>query len=168
MKTVAKENLMQLMRLLNAISQSDYTNKNDILSGATISQHIRHILEFYLLLIAGSFTNTISYDKRERDVAIENHPSYAIKKIEMILAGLETLSEEDPVKLEADYSVSGKSWNTLNSTVGRELAYCIEHSIHHQALIKAGLIGSDLKDLTDKDFGVAYSTIRYRDGSDAK
>ena len=86
----------------------------------------------------------------------------------MILAGLETLSEGDPVNLEADYSIDGKSMNTVNSTVGRELAYCIEHSIHHQALIKAGLIGSGLKDLTDKDFGVAYSTIRYRNSSDAK
>ena len=82
MKLAAKENLIQLMRLLKAISESDYTRKNEILSGATISQHIRHILEFYLLLIAGSFTNTINYDKRERDGAIENHPSNAIKKIE--------------------------------------------------------------------------------------
>jgi uncharacterized damage-inducible protein DinB len=64
--------------------------------------------------------------------------------------------------LEADYTIDGSTTNTVNSSVGRELAYCIEHSIHHQALIKAGLFATGLPDLIDKDFGVAYSTIRYR------
>ncbi len=64
MKKTAKENLMQLQKLMNSINDSDYTETIDILSGATIGQHIRHILEFYLLLISGTFSGTISYDKR--------------------------------------------------------------------------------------------------------
>jgi hypothetical protein len=162
MKTVAKENLNQLKDLLVNISSEAYTEKPDVLSGATIGQHIRHILEFYMLLVSGSFTGMISYDKRERDIRIESDPGIAISVIERLLAGIETLDESYPVEFEADYSISGNTGNLIISSVGRELAYCIERSIHHQALIKAGLIAQGLQALTDEYFGVAYSTIRYR------
>ena len=168
MKTVAKENLKQLEDLLAKINREEYTRKPDVLSGATIGQHIRHILEFYLLLVSGSFTGVISYDKRERNMRIESDPASAISVIDRLIAGIETLNDANPVKFEADYSSSGNAGNLIISSVGRELAYCIEHSIHHQALIKAGLIDLGLHDLTDEYFGVAYSTIRYRNSACAQ
>jgi len=122
MKTTAKKNLKQLMDLLNSISESDYTKNTDILSGATIGQHIRHILEFYLLLVSGSFTGTICYDKRDRDIRIENKPSFAREKIKKLFSGVDTLIEEEAVKLETDYTVEGNSENRIISSVGRELA----------------------------------------------
>jgi uncharacterized damage-inducible protein DinB len=146
MKETAKENLLQLMSLLNSISESDYTKENDILTGATIGQHIRHILEFYLLLVSGSFTGTISYDKRERNPRIENNLAFARDTINLLIPAIRLINEEDSVMLEADYTIDGSTTNTVNSSVGRELAYCIEHSIHHQALIKAGLIATGLSD----------------------
>lgn len=162
MKNAAKENLYQLRDLLTNISKDDYTQKPEVLSGASIGQHMRHILEFYLLLIAGSFSGIVSYDKRERDIAIEKDPKFALKTIDSLMSGINTLEEDLQVKFEADYSVSGASQNTIISTVSRELAYCIEHSIHHQALIKAGLIALKLNHIIDANFGVAYSTIRFR------
>lgn len=156
------------MSLLNSISESDYTQENDILTGATIGQHIRHILEFYLLLVSGSFTGTISYDKRERNPGIENNLSFARDTINLLIPAIRLIDEKDTVFLEADYTIDGNSSNTVKSSVGRELAYCIEHSIHHQAIIKAGLIAMGLSGLTDGHFGVAYSTIRYRDNSPAQ
>lgn len=165
MKEVAKENLMQIEDLLEGLSQEQYTMSADVLSGATIGQHIRHILEFYLLMVSGSFSGTISYDRRERDVQIEVDPKFAISTIKRLLSGIQTLDEGLHVKLEADYSISGASQNMIISSVGRELAYCIEHSIHHQAIIKTALIAMGLRDFTNEHFGVAYSTIRYRNNS---
>lgn len=162
MKTVAKENLLQLKDLLQQIGQEHYTEKSPILSDSTIGQHIRHILEFYLLLVSGSFSGTISYDKRERDKRIEHDPDFAAQTVVRLLAGIDTLDNSLQVKFEGDYSKSGDAQNVIFSSVGRELAYCIEHSIHHQAIIKAGLISMGLGHLTDEHFGVAYSTIRYR------
>lgn len=104
----------------------------------------------------------VSYDKRERDIKLENDPELAIQTIERLLKGFDTLDMDFPVKLEADYTSKGNSQNLINSSVGRELAYCIEHSIHHQALIKAALIALNLRNCTNEYFGVAYSTIRYR------
>ncbi len=162
MKSVAKENLLQIRDLLGNITEVNYTIKPEILSGASIGQHVRHILEFYLLLVSGSFSGTISYDKRERDIRIENNPEFAMQTIDKLLKGIDTLNTDLPVKIEADYTKGGNNQNLINSSVGRELAYCIEHSIHHQALIKAGLIDFGLGNVAGEHFGVAYSTIRYR------
>ena len=162
MKVTAKENLRQLREMLEIIKEDNYTQKNDIFSGASIGQHIRHILEFYLLLVSGSFSGTICYDKRQRDIQIEEDPQFAIKTIDRLLPGIDTLNEKMAVQFEGDFTINGSSENTISSSVGRELAYCIEHSIHHQAIIKAGLIVLGLKNITCENFGVAYSTIRYR------
>ncbi len=168
MKTTAKENLFQLKEIVTVLGIEYFNKESEILSGATIGQHIRHILEFYLLLVSGSFTGTINYDKRERDLRIESDPSFASKVIDRLLSGIDTLDESQSVKFEADYSRNGSSQNRIISSVGRELAYCIEHSIHHQAIIKAGLIDLHLGDLVNEQFGVAYSTIRYRNDSCAQ
>lgn len=162
MKIVAKENLLQIRALLCNISEEHYTAKPDILSGASIGQHTRHVLEFYLLLVSGSFSGTISYDKRERDIKIESNLTFAKQTIDKLIKGIDTLDTILPVKLEADYTAGEHTQNLINSSVGRELAYCIEHSIHHQALIKAGLIALGIGNTIEEHFGVAYSTIRYR------
>ena len=163
MKETAKDNLLQLRSLLEILDKTEYTNELEILSGATIGQHMRHILEFYLLLVSGSFTGTISYDKRERNPKIENSLSFAVDTVNLLIPALSLLKEKDPVELEADYTEDGNSGNIVQSSVGRELAYCIEHSIHHQALIKVGLIAAGLVHTISDNFGVAYSTIRYRE-----
>lgn len=163
MKKSAKENIKQIRGLLENIKNKDYTRKDEILSGATIGQHVRHILEFYLLLVSGSFSGTLSYDKRERDVRIESDIHFALGIIDKLLKGIDTLDENQKLIFEGDFTADGSSQNIIQSSIGRELAYCIEHSIHHQAIIKAGLISLGLGDVTDKGFGVAYSTIRYRE-----
>ncbi len=163
MKKPAKENLEQIKSLLESIKTEDYTKKSEILSGATIGQHIRHILEFYLLLITGSFSGKLSYDKRERDLHIETDPGFALGIISRLLKGIDTLDENQPLIFEGDFTVEGEETSATQSSVGRELAYCIEHSIHHQAIIKAGLISMGLCGPEYEQFGVAYSTIRYRE-----
>jgi uncharacterized damage-inducible protein DinB len=162
MKSIAKENLLQLKELLQVMKKEDFNRKTEILSGSSIGQHIRHILEFYLLLVSGSFSGTISYDKRQRDKRIEQDPQFAIETINRLITGVDTLDENQLVKFEGDFTADGSADHFVHSSVGRELAYCIEHSIHHQAIIKAGLIAMGLSTLTNENFGVAYSTIRYR------
>lgn len=161
----AKNNLNQLSSLLEKLNSDNYSARPEVLFGASIGEHYRHILEFYLLLVSCSFTGVISYDRRERDVRIAQNTAFAIETIDRIIVGLHTIDLNSPVTMEADYSSEGTQNNKITTSVGRELAYCIEHSIHHQAIIKAGLIAIDCKQLVDEQFGVAYSTIRYRNNS---
>ena len=168
MKTTAKKNLLQLKDLAQVIGTENYNTSSTILSGASIGQHIRHILEFYMLLLKGVTSGSINYDNRERDNRIETDPEFAVMVIQKLLAGIDTLEEGQIIHFEADYSAYGSLDHKVVSSAGRELAYCVEHSVHHQAIIKAGIIDLKLEELVDDQFGVAYSTLRYRKGSCAQ
>jgi hypothetical protein len=80
---------------------------------------------------------------------------------ENIMLTLGKIKSDCPVKLRADFSASGGHETILDTSLFRELAYDLEHSIHHQALIKIGLadLGEDV--ITEKNFGIAPSTVRH-------
>ena len=158
----AKENLNQLKRLLLDIEQQTYTEKAEVLSGGTIGQQIRHILEYYLLLIEGTKTRTIQYNHRRRDPNIEIDPTYATVTIDNILLHFAEINEKHLVNVTVDLDQGNNKHSFLISSFGRELAYCIEHSIHHQRLIKAALVSLGLKKLTDDLFGVNPTTRHFR------
>lgn len=160
MKTKMTENLNQLDALLQQIPIEKYVSEIKVLSGSTIGQHIRHILEFYLALVT-SKVNTINYDERDRDKTIENSIDKATATIEYIQSSISTINEHLTLLYTADFTSEGHKSLNIETSVGREMAYCLEHSIHHQALIKAALIELNLKHLVNDDFGVAYSTLRF-------
>lgn len=160
MQNVITENLKQLANLLEKIPVEAYQKKIDILSGSSIGQHMRHILEFYQIVVEAQ-KNTLSYDNRKRELIIQEDPKVALARIASISESLLNTDNDREINLDADFTSSGEKTQHLKSSIGREIAYCIEHSIHHQALIKAGLIALNLKHLVSEDFGVAYSTIRY-------
>ena len=65
------------------------------------------------------------------------------------------------------YYFSSQKNKAFYTSFDRELLYCLDHAIHHQALIKIGLKELQIADLVGDDFGVAYSTLRYRASLDA-
>jgi hypothetical protein len=71
---------------------------------------------------------------------------------------LQKITEDAPLQLSSKEASS----EVISTSFERELVYCLDHAIHHQALIKIGLKELDCVDLVNGNFGVAYSTIRYR------
>lgn len=160
MKETCKNNLDRLTHLLLKMSNGEYSKSCHLLFGASIGQHTRHIIEIYLELIQGQKNNEICYDNRIRNVLFETDVLAAIEAINLIKANIESI-QDSPVKLKANYSDSEISIQ-LNTTFFRELAYNLEHSIHHQALIKVALKELGKLDFIDENFGVASSTIRFK------
>lgn len=132
------------------------------LSDATIGQHLRHILEFYVCLKDGYEKSIVNYDNRSRDMSLEASPKVAMAKIDELIGFISSMDLERDVKLEGNWSNSTEISTVVPSNYKRELAYNIEHSIHHQALIKVGLIVFGKCQLVSNHFGVAPATIRYR------
>ncbi|GAF03310.1 hypothetical protein [Saccharicrinis fermentans] len=73
----AKNNLKQLRDLLEKLSNDDYSTRPEVLLGASIGEHYRHVLEFYLLLVSGSNAGVISYDSRKRNNIIAQDTAFA-------------------------------------------------------------------------------------------
>ena len=159
MISVSKNILGQLSLVLNNLSTEEYSTPLEIFSGASISQHTRHILEFFTCLTDCKNIEVVNYDLRQRDIKLEKDLSFTISKIEKIICDLDDLKNDHPVILEATFSGELK---TSNSSLHRELLYAIEHAVHHMAIIKMGILLNFPKVNIPQNFGVAESTIMYR------
>jgi len=152
------EILNQANSFLTQISASDYTQPIPILSDSYIGQHTRHFIEFYQCLIEQSKAERINYCLRKRDMEIETNPQVALDAIHEIIDNLNLLNLDASVVVHTEK----EGGEQLNSTIGRELYYNIEHCIHHLALIKVGLniVSPDMP--LPKHFGFAPSTVQHR------
>lgn len=155
------DNLLEVNNLLKGLSQEQYGRKLEILSGASIGQHVRHIVEFYQCLFNGEESKSVNYDARSRNIQLESDIYFTQRTIGELINELLDVNEDFPVTFIADYSLTeGKTPALIQSTFFRELAYNLEHSIHHQALIKVAITEMKLTTLVKGTFGYAPSTIR--------
>jgi hypothetical protein len=150
---------VQLSESLNQLTDAEYTQPSNILFNATIGQHVRHIIELFLCLEKGYDEGIINYEKRKRDYRIETDKKLAASLLKDIYRGLNRANKD--VILEAeDYSDTAEIVS-IPSNYYREIAYNLEHTIHHMALIRVG-INEVSSVVLPNEFGVAYSTIKFR------
>ena len=152
--------LEEIRGLINKFPSELYTQPKEILSQSTIGQHFRHILEFYICLENGLSTGTVCYDNRERDILIETNIDYATGIIEKLTLFLSKIMSDSLLALKANYSTTSDEKMSIQTSLFRELAYALDHTIHHLAIIKIALTDENLE--VDSNFGVAPSTIRHR------
>lgn len=162
MKQPVKNNLQELDQLLMQLEPAAYSQKLELLSGASVGQHLRHILELYGCLFAGMKTGTVSYDQRSRDLRLETDLVFARETIRNLSSLLDAIETDKDLVLLSDFSAGEKEPFMIRTSLFRELAYNLEHSIHHQALIKIGLHDLRVSVQLDENFGFAPATIRYR------
>lgn len=154
--------LQQLKELLQTLTKEQYCSTLDVFSGASIGQHTRHILEFYEAL--ATFETTVCYDERNRDKRLEEDTAFAIKFIGSLKSTIHNLDMDKEVVHVAGF---GKEQNYIanevKSSIGREMIYAVEHAVHHMAIIKIGLITNWPTIKIAQNFGVADSTVRYKE-----
>ena len=149
----------QLTTAMQQLTDSQYTAGSKTLSNASIGQHVRHIIEMFTCLQDGYTTGLVNYEHRKRDLLIETNRSAAILLLHQVY---ETLNKPDkPLVLQGAYNESTDEMIQLDTNYYREIAYNLEHCIHHMALIKIGLREMSTVVIPD-NFGVASSTIKYR------
>lgn len=153
-------NLLSLQTLLTDLSDQSYTTKQQIFSGSSIGQHVRHILEFYVCLLESD--NTVCYDDRRRDQRIESNRLFAVNIIHDLIDKIKDINGDSCLHLKSNFSFDSANEVLLKTSLLRELAYCLEHSIHHQAIIKIGVMALNEGVTPGAEFGVAPSTIRFQ------
>lgn len=151
--------LNQLEDSLLQLTDQQYCQKIDTLSGASIGQHVRHVVEMFVCLQDGYKSGIVNYEKRKRDIVIETSHEIVINVMHHIDMSLH--AKNKPLVLEAGFDENNFELNRIPTNYFREIAYNLEHAIHHMALIKIGIREISNISLPD-NYGVASSTIKYR------
>lgn len=150
--------LQKLAEAIETLSETQYQKPCLTHSGSTIGQHVRHIIEFFQCLQNGYETGTVNYDLRQRNRLIETNKQVAIDSLYQICQQVDKIDK--PILLTVAFEESMDKV-IISSTYLREVAYNIEHAIHHMAVIKIGINELSKIELP-KDFGVALSTLQYQ------
>ncbi len=157
--------LDQMSDAVRQLSEVEFVKPSITLSGASIGQHLRHTLEFFICLEQGYKQGLINYDKRSHDKMIENDKEIALEVIQRIRSFVTDQTKDKTLMLEVGYDLSSNENVSVQTNYLRELTYNIEHAVHHMAIMKIGIneVAAHIK--LPSDFGVAASTIRYREES---
>jgi len=150
---------VQLNQILDVLSEADYVSAQD--GKSSIGEHTRHIIEFIQAVTHSS--DIVNYDARKRNLHIQTSKSFAQNVLTEVIEGITNrLNQGDadkPVHMVEQLS-NGNASVPVTSTLGREIAYAIQHGIHHIFIIKtqAEMHGISIGD----DIGVAPATVTYQ------
>jgi hypothetical protein len=159
LQNAVNNTFVQLAATLQQLSPEEYRSSCKTLYGNSIGQHVRHIIELFQCLEEGYDQGTVNYEKRKRDPLIETDKDVAATLLKDIHHQLNRGNRE--LKLEATYDEHAVEPVILSTNYFREIAYNLEHTIHHMALIRVG-INEITNIILPDDFGVASSTVNHR------
>ena len=160
-----QQTLKEFNEVMRQLSDEQFSESLPIFSGSSIGMHARHVVEFYQCLLGKNIEKQgINYDKRQRDLLLQTDKSYFNLLTDLVVEQLGQLKKE---ALGISLSIFSDEMSTedepVSSSIGRELQYNLEHTIHHAALIKIGVLTLNPDAYMPKSFGVAASTIRYKE-----
>lgn len=158
----AKLALEPLQELLLQMRQGDYSRELSVLMGNTVGKHVRHVIEFFQCMEKGYYSGAVDYEARVRNPILEHDLFAAIDAMKEVI---EELKGKEDRALSMRMVLDGtKEVVELGTTYYRELAYNIEHTFHHLAIIRIA-VEQELKELrVGSTFGYASSTVRYNKG----
>ena len=157
--------LRQLAELLAATSDEQYIQKPVGVIPSSLGGHIRHCLDHFEALCSGAATGVMDYDDRARGTMVETDRCEALRSIRRLQDRVATLDASmltRVVRVTSMLAGDGTSIEALSS-LGRELAFVLSHTVHHNALVAA--MCKTLGIPIPERFGYAPSTVAHLDGS---
>ena len=127
-------------------------------ASGSIGQHVRHVADHVRALLDLTQTAAFTYDARLRGTRIEREPSSAADEIVRLCIAIEAF-DDLPFDREVTLSVltdAGRVPVSVRSSVGRELAFVLQHTIHHCAMV--GILLEAAGRRVSPRFGYAPST----------
>lgn len=131
------ELLGRLRAVLERVPDDVYSAKPLPTLSGSVGEHVRHCLDHVATLAEGWCAPGICYDRRLRATSDETHRPEAIRRIDRltgILLSLDDRTLSRPLVVECLLQADGVP--TLGrSSVGRELAFVVHHTLHHFAVV---------------------------------
>jgi hypothetical protein len=124
----------------------------------SIGEHVRHILDHVRAMAMARPYGTLTYDRRERGTAVETDRGAALRALLRLRSLLTDLCDEalDSPLVVTSLLARGQEADAAWSTLRRECAFVVSHTVHHQALIATLLAISGVD--APEAFGLAPST----------
>lgn len=149
----------QLSTMIADLGEGLYDQPLEVLNGASLGKHIRHIHDFYKAIVVGAADGIIDYNRRDRNEEVEKSPDLALSLLSQWQAELDLLEKDKEVWISPSMGYGAQNAN-IKSSIEREMMYAFDHAIHHLALIKIGYESVHDQKLPVA-FGVAPSTLYY-------
>ncbi|MCC5858380.1 MAG: hypothetical protein JJT90_09510 [Ectothiorhodospiraceae bacterium] len=156
--------LQQTRELVSRLTPDQYRDTHGAYEFSSIGQHVRHLADHYVTLLA--LTTPLDYDRRARHTPVEQCPEAAERRLIMLVENLWALVREQPamdtplrVRHTPDLA-NGEQPVTLESSLGRELSCIASHTLHHMAMIT--ILSRLLGVRTEPGFGLARATREFR------
>jgi hypothetical protein len=149
-------------RLLGQLSDRHLFGVHPTAGASPIAVHHRHQLEHGRQLLAGMADGLVDYDARPHDASLSSDRKRLLVANAELVRDLRALQSSDldkPIEVLQIFDVRAPTARA-RSTVGRELMFLFEHTVHHNALI-ALLLRLSALDVPEA-FGVMPSTIAAR------
>jgi len=129
--------LEQLRDVVALMPKGMYVAQPAARVSGSIGQHVRHCLDHVSAFTAAVSGEALSYDQRLRGTTLEIDPRTAVDEIERLFVRLERMP---PTSLDHQLTLSSLvdvrlPPVTMRTTIARELAFVVQHTIHHCALI---------------------------------
>jgi uncharacterized damage-inducible protein DinB len=150
--------LEQLAGVVARLDDAHYRAKRAREVSGSVGGHVRHCLDHVAALIRGIEGGLIDYDARVRGTAIESRRDAALHEIARLVHSMQMLGVMEPTTQVAVALGEGPDNDaaTATSTVARELAFVLSHTIHHFAIV--ALLLHDMGVRVPPRFGYAPST----------
>jgi uncharacterized damage-inducible protein DinB len=151
--------LDQLRALVERLDDRTYAEPPAGRPSGSIGAHIRHSLDHVTAFLEGVTSGVLSYDRRVRNTRLETDRRVALAKLADASAALIELPPsalDRPLRLDVQLDASGIGCCSVITTGGRELAFVISHTIHHNATMAVLL--SDARLRLPHRFGYAAAT----------
>jgi uncharacterized damage-inducible protein DinB len=153
--------LRQVEELLEQMDDQQLTTPRGLLFGGTIGQHVRHILEYHMLLLRQHGAGRINYDLRERDRRIETEVGHARATVAQCMDKLHLITEDRMLMMESELPDGGGPVAQRTSLL-RELTYVADHCVHHLAMMRIVIEQELPMVMFPEELGVAAATRNHR------
>lgn len=150
--------LHQMRTMIERLEDADYARPAPGRTSGGIGGHVRHCLDHVAALLAGVRTGLCAYDRRQRGTDIESSRAAAIDAITNMMIEvlhLDAAALDSEVLVETQLDPDG-AMVISRSTVCREVAFVVSHTIHHHAIVGQMMKAWGLE--TAPRFGLAPAT----------
>ncbi|MDX2117851.1 MAG: hypothetical protein SFY96_06700 [Planctomycetota bacterium] len=133
--------------------------------GASVGGHVRHVLDHARALSDAATHGRAAYEQRDRGSVLEKDRAVALEAVASVVERLRSLADVGGTRQIAVevMPAPGRPIQLVTSTIERETAFVMSHTIHHIAIMRQ-LVARAGKDRCPQ-IGLAPGTPRADDGN---